>query len=335
MSSGNSLCPTKSPTTIQSYFKRAENLKKAAQKELGLNPSVKPNPRQMVGWLLGNQKKYSSATWRQYKSAVLCAYENELDLLDERINPMPWIEAIELLKSTDNHNQPIAKSTSAKKLKKINPKDLDKLLSVLEHSKTQVSQSLILWIKCGLWTGLRPGEWETTEIVKVGESEALLVHNAKNTNGRSHGITRTVILNKCSEEEIAIIKTHVNQVKKWHSAGVYRNMYHACISKLYETTRKIWPNRERHITLYSTRHQFVANAKAANLSLAQVAALMGHAVDDTATTHYGRRAAGQEELKVSPLPSEVLKIKKVFKGFHQSAKPQPEKLTQDPAPQIL
>ena len=46
------------------------------------------------------------------------------------------------------------------------------------------------------------------------------------------------------------------------------------------------------ITLYSARHQFAADAKAAGLSKAEIAALMGHRSIETAGEHYGRRSAG-------------------------------------------
>ena len=246
---------------------------------------------------------------------MVCALECELDLLDDRLDPTAWIEAIESLKIIDGEGDSAKTGkTSSQKLKKFPLADFDTLDTFLASKKHDVHDALRDWLSAGLWTGLRPSEWKDAQLIDINGMTALIVQNAKHSNGRAHGPTRTVLLHRISDSEKLIITRHLARVQRWEAAGVYSRMSHACGNKMYLAVRKIWPNRTKHFTLYSTRHQFVADAKASNLTLAEIAALMGHAVDDTASAHYGKRAAGQNILKVQALAEEVAKIKQTFQG---------------------
>jgi hypothetical protein len=52
------------------------------------------------------------------------------------------------------------------------------------------------------------------------------------------------------------------------------------------------------ITLYSARHQFIADAKASGLTLYEIAALVGHASIRTASEHYGKKKVGRRGRKI-------------------------------------
>ena len=92
-------------------------------------------------------------------------------------------------------------------------------------------------------------------------------------------------------------------------------------------TRKCLGKRASYPTLYSLRHQFAANAKS-SYTQSEVAALMGHGVDVTATIHYGRRASGQGALKVAPLPAQVATVRNHPKA---SSRVRSARRTWDPA----
>ena len=306
---------TRRPSTLRSYLQRADDLRKQVRESLQLQPADPVDPRLLVGWLSERRKQYSSSTWRQYKSACLCSLESELELLDERLDPIPWIDAIETLKTIDGDGTGAKEGkTSSRKLKKFPSADFEQLDAYLISKPHPMHAALSDWLKAGIWTGLRPSEWRTATWIDVQGVPALLVQNAKHSNGRAHGPTRTIVMHRMSPEEQSIVKRHLERVHHWDSAGAFDRMYQSCGQKLYLAVRKVWPKRTRHLTLYSTRHQFVADAKASNLNLAEIAALMGHAVDDTATAHYGKRAAGQQIIKVQAIAEEVARIKKMFQG---------------------
>lgn len=65
-----------------------------------------------------------------------------------------------------------------------------------------------------------------------------------------------------------------------------------------------------HYIAYSARHQFVEDAKKAGVSLEELAAIMGHASIETATFHYGRKAAGKPgNFKVTANSADLERVK--------------------------
>lgn len=76
---------------------------------------------------------------------------------------------------------------------------------------------------------------------------------------------------------------------------------------LYAIARRLWPHRTRRPSLYTARHLFASSAKT-RLSQAEVAALMGHAVTETATLHYGKRRHAHGGGKVTPLDANVAAV---------------------------
>ncbi|MCK1620820.1 hypothetical protein IVA96_30485 [Bradyrhizobium sp. 159] len=100
-------------------------------------------------------------------------------------------------------------------------------------------------------------------------------------------------------------------------------------------TKKLFGRRSKHPTLSSVRHAAAARFKATYVEtatneeeklhgLAVVAALLGHASDATATSHYARAHGGGSSFPVpAPDPAEVARIRQRFSAH---------KLRGDPAP---
>jgi integrase len=308
--------PTRTPHTVKAYLKRAEDLKKKAKVHYDFHDHDVIDARQWVAWLISKRTTYANTTWRQYKSAALCTLESELQLLDERHDPSPWVEAIETLKVEDGQADSTSSGkTSSRKMKKFSTADFDALDLHLQNKPHHMHQSLRDWLRAGILTGLRPSEWKQTVWVDVNGVPALSVQNAKHTNGRAHGETRTIVMHRMNADELSVVQRHLHRVQQWEASANYERMYASCVQKLYAATRFLWPKQKTHPTLYSTRHQFVADAKASHLSLVEIAALLGHAVDNTATLHYGKRMAGQQLLKVHAVAEEVARIKLLFSGY--------------------
>ena len=79
-------------------------------------------------------------------------------------------------------------------------------------------------------------------------------------------------------------------------------------------TRKLFPRRHKRPTLYTARHEAIAlwkahyvesatTAEARMHGLAIVAALSGHASDETATVHYGRPQRSDRGRKGLAIPT--------------------------------
>ena len=150
----------------------------------------------------------------------------------------------------------------------------------------------------------------------------LLVKNAKNTHSRACGDYRLLYLDVLSNHEIETLKNMMLMMrdisinsKKSFTYSVIRPMG----SKLYyllttdkscksivkslhneklRSYRKQSQTQFRNMpvfkrpTLYSTRHQAVANAKAAKLHPVMIAACFGHSSILTAESHYGKSIFG-------------------------------------------
>jgi hypothetical protein len=158
--------------------------------------------------------------------------------------------------------------------------------------------------------GLRPIEWKSAYIDVVDGETLLVVVNAKNTNGRAHGMLRHLNLSNVKETEINLIHRQLAIVGRYNTNDTSWARYYSAIRlTIYKMTRKALSSRRKYPTLYSTRHQFAANAKSVGLSKVEIAALMGHAVDVTAAEHYGRRKHGSGQLGVRPDANEVLRVR--------------------------
>jgi integrase len=133
--------------------------------------------------------------------------------------------------------------------------------------------------------------------------------NAKNTNDRSHGPGRIVHLSNMEEHELKIIQLHLAYVASAKDKGMeFGQYYKQCRDCLYKANRTLWPRRPKNICLYSARHQFAADAKKSGLDKVAIAALMGHASQETATTHYGRRTAGRRGFRVTADQADVARV---------------------------
>lgn len=304
--------PTRLEKTEQSYRKRTFNLVAQCRKKLCIPQTEELDYRRFVGWLITQKPQWSRDTWRQYKSSVVFFLEKEAD------NNMIASEALDLLEPTDVTGC-IKKSTktSSSKQKKVPLKEYKILIKHIQDFGSPWADDVVRWISSSLLTGLRPIEWAQSQITVVSNLPALVVYNAKATNGRAHGITRTIFLDGLTQEEITMISEHVQRAHEWEQAQQYERFYHGCASTLARAIKHVWPKRTKHITLYSMRHQFSANAKASGFTREEIAALMGHAVDTTATEHYGKKTAGYDMIRVRPDPAEVARVRSIFKGRTQ------------------
>lgn len=303
---------SRSSSTIENYTKRALQLIKRASKNLGIPcaanitsfDDVEIDPREFVSWLIQKKPELNHNSWRQYKSA--CMF-----FLEKTSKKEAASEAIDLLKCVySNGTNKHTNKTSATKSKKIKQEDFAKLIEYLETHNKKWHKELIYFLKASIITGLRPCEWKDARLETSASGETVLVvKNAKNSNMRAFGETRTLIFKNVSEEDLKNIKLHLNNAKMFASFNEYNMFYVACQTALRKANKGLWRRKSRHITLYSMRHQFSANAKASMLKKNEVAALMGHAVDTTAAEHYGKKRHGKNgALKIAPSMSDVSKV---------------------------
>jgi integrase len=293
-------------STQNNYKRRALQLIAQAKKASG---DKNLTAEQIAKWLINSQSGYSKATWRQYRASLVYVFTNHQCSANKSDD---YSAAIDMLRQVSPpYGRPAYRLTSAQKQKKVNASDLIRLLNYFHEKPSRHSISTIIWLLAGIYTGLRPCEWQNAEINVVNE---LHVTNAKATNGRAHSTSRIIHLTDLNDQEKQIISLHMDHVRQVnlspsrHGKSGFELLYSQCRACLYEATRFLWPNRKKHISLYSARHQFAANAKFSGLPLEDIAALMGHASIETATTHYGRRSAGTGNIKVKAHSNDVARV---------------------------
>jgi len=319
---------TKTDETKAAYLERTKLLLNRFQRESGKSSASELS--EFVTWLINMKPSIMRSTWRQYKSSIVWFLEekNEASL------------AIQL-KETDNEGCKEKKEvraadckTSSRKKKNVTEREEQLIVQYLEDTSSTSfwSKPALAYFKAIMATGIRPEELQSAVLLEEHESDVtseqnlpiLKVLNAKNTNQRSHGKFRHLDLSSIDQTEllylrIALQYANPHTPQGWITpdgkAETYHQYYKFIRSHIYRVTKKLFPSANKRVTLYSCRHQMIANLKKAKYSLEEIAALVGHGTDDTASTHYGRGKFGRSKAGLpTPNENEINKVRNVYQG---------------------
>ena len=333
-----------SEATKSQYTERAEQL--IARFERETEARFDPAQPAFATWIARITEPLGRATRRQYRAALNHYYR---EVLGTAIEP-PAIDA-------SQSGEPGDRAPRRKGVRALPTRDLARLNTWLAERDDPFASLARNTLNAGLCCGLRPREWceaslETItdepltqdNVFSVKRTQVLRVRNAKNTHGRAHSATRTLIIEVGAEpaEWAVIFNQPVPHLidttcEGWAEALRLYTEHHTATAeadarpevireRAINQLRKVvasWVHRATQAlrlppyTLYSARHQFAANAKAAGLSKIEIAALMGHASPETAGTHYGRRRSGRRGsggLLVAPSAADVAAVEKSMNG---------------------
>ena len=306
---------TRATTTEREYVKRAITM----LKRFTLATGVEVRNNHQCGNEIEKHLKhvvyeeaYLPSTIRKHKASLHYYFKtNGFDILQK------VIEEIVLI-SPEKTNK---KRTSAKKYKCLPEGEYIKLTAKINRSKGQYEQLILTWIEATRITGIRPKEWiQSVMITKEHEGrqfKILKVMNAKNSNGRTFGKFRHIVLMDLTDHEmfnITTMMTYVETIQKEEgtlekSQVAWDKIYQACRRRLHYLDTKARPNSKKTITFYSARQQFSADLKANEIDEYEIAALMGHASIITADTNYGKKHHGKKgPFRVRPLRDDVLRV---------------------------
>ncbi len=330
---------TRTSKTEKEYLKRAEGLLRATSNYFGIEINDVTG-MMLAQFIVDHRVEYTPATFRQYKSAIKFYLKIYSHLFIDAEDAIIMLEDV----SQSDCNK-ITLRTSQLRRKHFKASLFERFIYTISLSNSKYTEITIFWLQAGALTGLRPHEWEFAILDKREDDRLfLIVHNAKNTNGRSHGELRHIELTYLSEHEKNIIEKFLSIVADYKESGTFALLQHACMKFLSRENNKLVKgkfkekgyNKQRgsglyraaskkptRITLYSARHFFSSSAKTAMLSLEEIAALMGHKTNKTASEHYGKRHYGQGGFKVKPVTAEVAKIEKKYSNtLSKNAQPQ-------------
>ncbi|MCF7702222.1 hypothetical protein [Loktanella sp. M215] len=274
-------------------------------------------------WLMSLKPGLSAATWRLYRRA---AYNV--------IGGLPHdgtTTALNLL-DTDRarHESRAGKDRTGKRSaappRKATCFDFDDFNLIQQTILYQIVRSdtpqiLRDWMVAGVSVGLRPLEWRATSVEAVTDRATgarmilLFVMNSATTNMSGNGVMRTIDITNLTDAAVGAVQRMSDRGRAWNMRGTFDDA-HATVAKLLRTlSRLLFPRRLVHYSLYSCRHQFIANMDTM-CSVAEVAALTGCDIGGKpGTPSVALKSVWPEEVIARhphPIASEVAVVQKIM-----------------------
>jgi integrase len=305
---------TRTVETGRAYIRRVNALSQMAGRELGLD-GEHPSPGELVGWFQGSTARWRPATIRQYRASIRYGLEKRCRKLDEYAEASAALEQLNAAPAHPEPCPPTIRRTSARKRRAASPDELQAMCTVLGWSPHPYAPlaSHLLWL--GVELGLRPSEWATARL----EGTTLVVTNAKATNKRGNGETRSLGLDDLEPalaemivELVGMIETALKE-NSWAKIAAGVRYLFAWASA--EAAKSVVSLRGARICPYSTRHIAAARAKNA-MDESGVAAFLGHVSTRTATSHYARKRSARKwaPIRVTVDPAQIATVRKTYRA---------------------
>lgn len=302
-----------SPKTEAIYAAKFEQLRRQTAQAIGAQIETSVDPIRIVEYLIKRKPELAKRTWRLYKAALDHQFRFARDLATDQASQQEIDYALQILRSQTQEGALVRGTrTSAKKAKQLSAADFEQLLAYIRMNLDNHvrARALLTWCTATEPLGLRPSEWDSARReTGPGGIPVLVVTNAKATNGRGNGPTRTLDLSGCSEAQLDAIDELLDLVEGYRQDGGFERFQSQVSEYLYRAARAALSKRTRYPSLYTFRHQFSANAKS-HLTQQQVAALMGHASDATAGRNYAQKQRATGAVVVKPLEAEVGNVRR-------------------------
>lgn len=219
------------------------------------------------------------------------------------------------------------------------------LMREFQHKKNnnirigEFERLMIAFVDANLVLGLRPIEWFSVSFCCAvkGPKLIMIVGNGKATHGRANGLFRYLILDDLKTEDVEKINLYWNLLNRyikrvtsnkknndkslsWDEKQTYIKVLGERLRLRYDDFirlrgKDISSESERP-TLYSTRHQCIANAKVKGVDKFIIAGAFGHAGKDTASKYYGKKWRGYSGFSVMPTMDTIERVN----GSHEFVK---------------
>lgn len=262
-----------------------------------------------VNWLFSFVPLVREPSWRIYRAAGRA--------LVQTLPQAGREEALEMIEVDVGAGADVARSGQVMRFAKVDLDDVYKNIRMLTRS--DAVPWIIDWLSAGIHTGLRPLEWATADLEvlndasrPLGRRALLYVINAR----ASHAIggictQRTLDISNFSDSALDAVRAMVERAGGWLLKKEFEMRQAQCAQVLGEVCAALFPRQRQRYSLYSLRHQFIANMKAI-YQPAEFAALVGHigmnkdknnSENEEAEPYAKRRAAWQlDEISERPVP---------------------------------
>jgi hypothetical protein len=320
---------SKTNKTVSAYLKRGQQLWNRAANTREI-PSIELKTDQFISYLNQLLPTVKPATRRQYLASAreyigLLMSHQHIDTHRPFILTQHQVQLKQMQANQFSTNTKLKRNrklnTSEQKAKQIISDDIKILIEKTKGLSGRWIQPALIWMVASLLVGLRPIEWRQAGLITDDNQTILKVVNAKNSNDRAHGQFRHIDLSNLKPVELSFIKKQLSIVALHNKDDqAWQAYYEGCRKTIHKITREYLPKQKKYPTLYSARHQFAANVKLAGMAKIEIAALMGHATDETAGFHYGKKKHGKLGCRVKASQIEIQKIRIITKPHRRARK---------------
>ncbi|MBB4053969.1 integrase [Devosia subaequoris] len=270
---------TRTLSTEIEYADRVAMLMRRASSALGRPATLLDT----IQHLSGQHDEFAPASIRKYFAALTAAFEEALAADTALAHPeADYRGALE--KRPRPRPPSKERRTSARKRKDVLRAEVKTVCRYLWDRGESDDKLLVRLIIHGVFLGLRPSEH--SEARRNGS--VLIVYSRKITNGRGLGPLRELDLGNVSEDELYSIDKLIAAFAK---AGCeeLELVIDRLGARLRRACRRVGV---KPFALYTTRHQAIANMKAAGETTTEIAAMAGHKSQQTASKYYAKRRSG-------------------------------------------
>lgn len=312
--------PTRSPATDARYRNRARQLEAAASRVAGREAS----PLEVAKYVMA-RTDLDDDSFRQYRVSLTTRWKEIAKQFPEKHSN--YDPAIALMKTKREKPKDEAKKplrTSQRKKKKGIEDELDRICLTVLATRSPNRQALAAYLKAGILAGARFCEWPTAKFCasqQPGFKFQLTFANGKRGNGRAHGERRTLLWEDLTAAQIRNLKKWIEISARATEKRRYETLQDSLGDLMHDVSEKLFrKDRQLRPTLSSVRHAAVSRWKQAYIAEAKtaeakqrgraiVAALMGHASDESATKHYARARKGSSKYPIPRAdPAEVARV---------------------------
>lgn len=222
------------------------------------------SPKRIADALGAAAPDYRPAYWRRLRNALAFdqlekGFMDCADRINQTVNPLT--------------KQGLAVKPKQRRVKTVVPVDELRLLDHLVSTNDFASASAIAIART---VGARPSEMASIRITNG------LVHirGAKKSHRGLRGLDRTLVL---PEDELKLLADAVEAIKEANIGAIQ--------DRIAAAGRRLWPQRQARLSLYSWRHQMGSDLKASGLGRIEVAYLMGHQSTKSVDSYGSRKTA--------------------------------------------
>ncbi|EIZ82159.1 Phage integrase family protein [Methylobacterium sp. GXF4] len=276
------LQPTRTASTIESYIGSVRTLFRQA----GASTDLEADERLTVtiGWFGDQHGSWRKSVVRHHRAALLWAVGSLVEAgLADRGDLRRWLSDLQRKPNPCSPQAP--PRTSARKRMTFTRDEYEELIQHLVRRRSETSWLLAGLIGYGQHFGLRPAEFWHAFVRR----HQLVVRCAKATNGRALGTERAYDLHGFDPQLRRGLVMFLRRLRRAAAAASSRPAFQDRLAKAL--TRACHACGIKPISLYTLRHQAIANAKLF-LDRIEVAAFAGHASPRTASRNYARRKSG-------------------------------------------